>query len=183
MYYAKISSNYENHRRGSGDYIKIEPDKVLLSELDKNRSNATGRRQEEGVPGIWYLFFGRRKEVRRLDDHRKDHFLDLHSLRAFSITIVVALLSIIDATLTLYLVRNGATEINPIMEYFLKYGPLPFITVKYLLTTASMVLLLIHKNVYLFRTKIRAKFLFIIFFVIFASVVLWELYLIFFALD
>ncbi len=179
----KISSNYENHRRGSGDYIKIEPDKVLHSELDKNRSNETGRRQEEGVPGIWYLFFGSRKEVRRLDDHRKNFFLDIYSLKVFSIIISVVLLSVIDATLTLYLIRNGAAEINPIMEYFLKYGPLPFLSAKYLLTTASMILLLIHKNVYLFRTKVRAKFLFIIIFVVFASVVLWELYLIFFVLE
>ncbi len=182
MYYAKISSNYENHRRGSGDYIKIEPDTVLHSELDKKRSNATKRRQEEGVPGIWYLFFGRRKEVRRFDDHRKNFFLDLHSLKVFSIIIAVLLLSVIDATLTLYLIRNGATEVNPIMEYYLKYGPLPFLSAKYLLTTASVILLLIHKNVYLFGTKIRAKFLFIIFFVVFASVVLWELYLILFVL-
>ncbi len=183
MYYAKTSSNYENHRRGYGDYIKIEPDTVLHSELDKNRSNATGRRQKEGTPGIRYLFFGRRKEVRRLDDHRKNFFLDLFSLKVFSIIIAVLLLSVTDATLTLYLIRNGAAEINPIMGHFLKYGPLPFFAAKYLLTTSSMILLLIHKDVHLFRTTIRAKFLFIIFFVVFASVVLWELYLIFFALD
>ena len=183
MYYAKTSSNYENHRRGYGDYIKIRPDTVLHSELDKNRSNATDRRQEERVPGSWYLLFGRRKEVRRLDDHRKNFFLDLYSLKVFSIVIAVILLSVMDAMLTLYLIRNGAAEINPMMEHFLKYGPLPFFAAKYLLTTASMVLLLIHKNVRFFGTKIRAKFLFIVFFVVFASVVLWELYLIFFALD
>jgi hypothetical protein len=183
VYYAKISSNCENHRRGSGDDIRIEPDTVLHSELDKDRSNATDRRQEEGTPGSWYLLFGRRKEVRRLDDHRKNSFLDLYSSKVFSIIIVVILLSVTDAMLTLYLIRNGAAEINPMMEHFLKYGPLPFFAAKYLLTTASMVLLLIHKNVHLFGTTIRAKFLFIIFFVVFASVVLWELYLIFFVLD
>ncbi len=182
MYYAKTSSNYENHRRGSGDYIKIEPDTVLHSELDKNRSNSTDRREEERASGTWYLLFGRRKEFRRLDDHRKNNFIDFYSLKFFSIIIVVILLSIIDALLTLYLVRNGAAEINLIMEHFLKYGPLPFFAAKYLLTTASMVLLLMHKDAHLFGTKIRAKFLYIIFFVVFASVVLWELYLIFFVL-
>ena len=170
-------------RRGSGEYIKIEPDTVFHSELDKNRSNATDRREEEGAPGTWYLLFGRRKKVRRLDDHRKSFFLDLYSLKVFSIIVVIILLSVIDAVLTLYLIHNGATEINPIMEHFLKYGPLPFLAAKYSLTAASMVLLLIYKNVHFFGTKIRAKFLFIIFFVAFASVVLWELYLIFFVLD
>jgi hypothetical protein len=181
VYYAKTSSNCENHRRGSGDYIKIEPDTVLYSELDGNRSNATDRR--EGAPGTWHLLFGRRKEVRRLDDHRKNFFIDLYSFKFFSIIIVVILLSIIDAMLTLYLIRRGAAEINLIMAHFLKYGPLPFFSAKYLLTTASMVLLLMHKDAHLFGTKIRAKYLYIIIFIVFASVVLWELYLIFFVLD
>ena len=183
MYYAKTSSNYENHRRGSGDYIKTELDTVLHSELDKNRSNATDRREEEGAPGTWHLLFGRCKEVRRFDDHRKNLFIDLYSLKSFSIIIVVILLSVTDAMLTLYLIHHGAAEINPIMGHFLKYGPLPFFTSKYLLTTASVVLLLIYQNVHLFGTKIRAKFLFIIFFAVFAAVVLWELYLIFFVLE
>ena len=69
------------------------------------------------------------------------------------------------------------------MEHFLRYGPLPFLAAKYLLTTASIVLLLIYKNVHIFGTRIRAKYLFILIFLIFASVVLWEVYLILFVLN
>ncbi len=95
---------------------------------DKNRSSATDRRQDEAVPRIPYLFFGRRKKVRRFDDHhQKSYFLDHFGLKVFSIIIGIILLSVTDAMLTLYLIRNGAAEINPIMEYFLKYGPLPFL--------------------------------------------------------
>ena len=153
-------------------------------ESDKKRSNSTGRRQDEGVPGIWYLFFGRRNKVRRFDDHhQKSYFLDHFSLMIFSIIMGIILLSVTDAMLTLYLIRHGAAEINPIMEHFLKYGPLPFLAAKYLLTTSSVVLLLIYKNVHIFGTNVRAKYLFIIILLIFASVVLWELFLIFFVLD
>ncbi len=160
--------------------MKLQPP----AESDKNRSSSTDRRKDEGVPGIWYLFFGRRNKVRRFDDHhQKSYFLDHYSLMVFSIIIGIILLSVTDAMLTLYLIRNGAAEINPIMEHFLKYGPLPFLVAKYLLTTASVILLLIYKNVHIFGTKIRAKFLFIIILLIFASVVLWELFLIFFVLD
>ena len=56
------------------------------AESDKNRSNSTNRRQDEGVPGIWYLFFGRRNNVRRFDDYyQKSYFLDHYSLMVFSI--------------------------------------------------------------------------------------------------
>jgi len=147
---------------------------------DKNRSDSTARRENEGLPGLWYLFFGRRREVRRNDDNQESYFLDHYSLRVFGIIIGIILLSLTDALLTLYLIRHGAAEVNPIMEHFLRYGPLPFLAAKYLLTTASIVLLLIYKNVHIFGTRIRAKYLFIVIFLIFASVVVWELFLIFF---
>ncbi len=149
---------------------------------DRNRTDSTARRENEGFPGLWYLFFGRRKEMRRDEDNRESYFLDHFSLRIFIVIIAIILLSLTDALLTLYLIRHGAAEVNPIMEHFLRYGPLPFLSAKYLLTTASIVLLLIYKNVYIFRTRIRAKYLFIVIFLIFASVVIWEVFLIFFVL-
>ena len=153
------------------------------AEQDKNRTDSAARRQDEGLPGLWYLFFGRRKGMRRHEDNQESYFLDHYSLRIFSIIIGIILLSLTDALLTLYLIRNGAAEINPIMEHFLRYGPLPFLAAKYLLTTASIVLLLVYKNVHIFGTKIRAKYLFIIILLVFASVVLWELFLIFTVLE
>jgi len=156
--------------------MELEP----TSEQDKNRSDSTARREKEGLPGLRYLFFGRRKEMRRDEDNRESYFLDHYSLRVFGLIIGIILLSLTDALLTLYLIRHGAAEVNPVMEHFLRYGPLPFLAAKYLLTTASIVLLLIYKNVYIFGTRIRAKYLFIVIFLIFASVVVWELFLIFF---
>ncbi len=156
----------------------------LPTESNNNRTNTNGRRQEKTLPGAWYLFFGRRKEVRRTDDNQKSYFLDHFSLRVFIIIISVILLSVTDAFLTLFLIRKGiAMERNPVMAQYLKYGPLPFLMAKYILTTTSVVLLLIYKNFYIFRTKIRAKYFFIVFFVIYASVVIWELYLICITLD
>lgn len=150
------------------------------AEQDKNRSDSTVRRENDGFPGLWYLFFGRRKEMRRDEDNRESYFLDHFSLRIFIVIIAIILLSLTDALLTLYLIRHGAAEVNPVMEHFLRYGQLPFLAAKYLLTTASIILLLIYKNVYIFGTRIRAKYMFIVIFLIFTSVVIWELFLIFF---
>jgi hypothetical protein len=144
----------------------------------------TNRRQDKGVSGNRFLLFGRRKEIRRFDDYRQTSYSpDHYSLRVFSVIISIILLSITDAVLTLYLIRHGASEINPIMEHFLKFGPLPFLAAKYLLTTASVVLLLKYKNAHVFGTKIRAKYLFVIILLIYISVVLWEMFLIFFVVN
>ncbi len=116
------------------------------AESIRNRSNGSDRRHEGVVSGLKYLFCARRKDVRRFTDHRESFFLDHNSFKVFSIIIAVILLSITDAFLTLYLIQNGAAEINPIMVYFLKYGPLPFFAAKYLMTTVSVVLLLIYIN-------------------------------------
>ena len=153
------------------------------AESNSKRSNGTDRRDGGVVSGLRYLFRARRKKVRRFKDHRESFFLDHNSLKVFSIIIAVILLSVTDAFLTLHLIHNGAAEINPLMAHFLKYGQLPFLAAKYLLTTASLILLLIYQNVHIFRTKIRAKYLFVFCFIFFASVVLWELYLIFFVLE
>jgi len=148
------------------------------------RTGRTNRRQDEGVSRNRYLLFGRRKEIRRFDDyHQISYSPDHYSLRIFSVIISIILLSITDAVLTLYLIRHGASEINPIMEHFLKFGPLPFLAAKYLLTTASVVLLLKYKNAHVFGTKIRAKYLFVIILLIYISVVLWEMFLIFFVVN
>lgn len=140
-------------------------------------------RNVAGADGVWYLLSGRIKEVGWGDDQWKIFFHDHYSLKLFSVIISIILLSGIDAMLTLHLISNGAIETNPIMEHFLKCGPLPFLAVKHLLIAASIVLLIMYKNVYLFGTKVRAKFLFIFFLMAFVLVVLWELYLIFFVLN
>ena len=37
-------------------------------EDERNRSGSAARRQNEGLPGFRYLFFGRRKEIRRSEE-------------------------------------------------------------------------------------------------------------------
>ncbi|KAA3616235.1 MAG: hypothetical protein DWQ05_10845 [Calditrichaeota bacterium] len=87
-------------------------------------------------------------------------------------------MSLIDAIFTLQLLRDGASEINPVMAHFLEYGPLEFLVAKYILTCASVLLLLIYKNVYLLNTRIRAKYLFLPIVMMFAAVIVWEVFLI-----
>jgi len=65
------------------------------------------------------------------------------------------------------------------MAYYLDHGPLVFFGVKYLLTCASILLILLIKDIHFIKTKVQTKTLFVLFIIPFALVVQWELYLIF----
>ncbi len=91
--------------------------------------------------------------------------------------ILIILLSITDAAFTLHLIERGALEVNPIMAYYLGYGPLVFFAVKYFLTCAPILVMLVKENGCLFRTGIRIKSLYPFLLLSYALVVQWEIYL------
>jgi hypothetical protein len=100
-----------------------------------------------------------------------------HGHRLVAIILTMVMLSVIDAFLTLELIHRGATEVNPVMAYYLSHGPLVFFLVKYFLTAASILLVLMHKNVYLFGTRFRVKMILPILLVPLALTVQWEIFL------
>jgi hypothetical protein len=94
-------------------------------------------------------------------------------------TIIVLILafSLTDAFLTLWLVDSGATEINPIMAYFLTHGPGVFIGMKYLFTCCSVVILVVCSNIFLRRVGIYIRTIITSILMLFSSVIAWEIYL------
>ena len=135
-------------------------------------------RRRRGVPDIKSLFiYARRKNIRRRDDKFKTAYFDQYNPALFTPIVLILLLSVIDAFLTLFLVDYGAREINPIMAYFLKFGPVTFMGVKYLLTCYSVVVLLILHNVYFRKLRIHARSLFSCAVSMFVIVIAWELFL------
>jgi hypothetical protein len=125
----------------------------------------------------YFLFNGRREQIRREEDSRKVFFFDRYSPKLFAAIATILMLSIFDALFTLILIDKGSTELNPVMAYFLQHGLLPFIVVKYFLTSIGVVTLLIFKNVFLTRAKIYTHSLFPAVIFVFAAVIVWELFL------
>ena len=120
---------------------------------------------------------GKRSRPRRRADREKAYFLDRYSRRTLLVILAIVLLSILDAALTLFLMRHGAAEVNPVMAYFLGHGPTVFFIAKYVLTTFSIIIILIYGNNFLFGTRLRVKLLFLGALAPFALVVLWEVFL------
>jgi len=117
--------------------------------------------------------------IRRREERNIIFLADRYSQTLFGAIVLILFFSVLDALLTLYLIDHDATELNPVMAYYINVGPYTFFFVKYLLTSAAVVILLFCQNVFLRTIRIYAHSLFYVIVAAFMSVVIWELFLIF----
>ena len=137
-------------------------------------------RRTNKISRLKYLLFnGRRVSSRREDDSGRAIIFDRYHPNLFLAITTILVLSILDAVLTLVVIQRGATELNPVMAYFLEYGTPTFIVAKYVLTSIGVLILLIFKNVFLTKIKIYTHSLFPCVILVFLAVIAWELFLIF----
>jgi len=164
----------------------VKSKNILLSDacdrLDSERRCGQDRRQDIRSQFRYFLINGRRESARREEDKTRVFFFDRYNQRIFAAITAILMLSIFDALLTLLLIEQGATELNPVMAFFLEYGPLSFIIAKYILTSFGVVVLLIFKNVFINNINMYTHSLITCVIFAFSSVILWELYLLFTAL-
>ena len=143
----------------------------------RERRCGKDRRQDYQAQFKYFLVNGRREVARRGEDRTRSYFFDRYNQRMFAAITAILMLSIFDALLTLILIEQGSSELNPVMAYFLEYGPLPFFIAKYLLTSFGVVVLLIFKNVFINQINMYAHSLFGCVIFAFSSVIVWELFL------
>ena len=143
-----------------------------------DRRSGIDRRNQRRISFRSLLFGGRRENIRRKVDQQKRFHVDQYSAFFFAAIVIILTLSAIDALLTLFLIGNGAFELNPIMAYYIQIGPYWFLAVKYALTSIGVVSLLILRNIYLKPFKIYAGSLLYFLTAVFITVVAWQLYLI-----
>ena len=140
------------------------------------------RRTHQFPKWRYLLFSGRRAKARRREDLHRTFYFDRYSSNLFAAIVAILMLSVLDALLTLYLIDNGSTELNPVMSYFIEYGPFVFMGAKYFLTCIGVIILLLFRNVLRKRSITHTQHIFSYIIVAFSTVIAWELYLIFFIL-
>ncbi len=146
--------------------------------IEIERRSGTDRRKSR--LSIFHRPFscGRRRTLRRQSDRRRIFVLDYYSPKIFYAVTLVLGLSVTDALLTLWLLNAGAQEMNPVMAYFLNFGPNVFLFVKYLLTSTAVVIVVLLNYICIFRVRFQMYHLLKYFAGCFAAVVLWEIVLI-----
>lgn len=121
--------------------------------------------------------FGSRRHSRRKEDAQKYFFVDLYSSFSAGVLVFTLILSVVDAFMTLRLVGRNIEELNPVMGFFLKLGPLEFIMAKWFLTALGLFTLLIFQNYYLWKGKVRTAALLAILPILYLGLITYEILL------
>ncbi len=144
----------------------------------EERRSGNDRRRQGGIHLRFLLSGGRRVNGRRYEDRQRMLLFDRYQQSHFSIIVLILFFSVMDALLTLFLINRGAIELNPIMAFYLGVGPYVFLFVKYGLTCAGVILLLLVRNVFLKTIRVHAGILLYLVLAAFLGVVSWQIYLI-----
>jgi hypothetical protein len=148
-------------------------------DLTPSERRVTKDRRRRRIPPLAILLGGgRRRRPRRRPEAQRPYCPDRFSSRLFVAVALVIGLSLTDALLTLVLIARGATEVNPVMAYWLSHGPGVFVGVKYLLTCLPLMILLVCHDKVLGSGGTRVHHLFPLFVGLFATVVGWQIFLI-----
>lgn len=109
-------------------------------------------RRRDHRRAAFYSFFKRRRSGARRDIEQGAHsYIDLHEPWVFYIAMGAFLLSVTDAFLTLQLMAIGSEELNPMLDYFLSKDVNLFVGIKFVISAACIMFLVMHKNYLLFN--------------------------------
>lgn len=143
----------------------------------RERRSGKERRARPTSPFTIQSLIGSRRHYRRKEDARKYFFVDLYSPFSAAVLVFTLFLSVVDAFLTLRLVGQNIHELNPIMGFFLKLGPLEFIMAKWFFTAFGLITLLVLKNYYLWQGRVRAMLVLLLFPFLYLALVSYEIFL------
>ena len=93
-----------------------------------------------------YSFFGGRRRGPRRAAEREGAFVDVYSPRLAALLLVFFGLTVFDSVATLYYLRKGGTELNPIARWMISLGNVEFVLLKGGLTALCVLFVLLHKN-------------------------------------
>jgi hypothetical protein len=119
---------------------------TLTGKILIDRRSGDDRRGRFSIFPLSYLGPLRRKKGGRREGDVG--YVDIYDLRTWLMAISVILLSLADAIVTqLHLQLGSAREINPVMEFVIKYGGMPaFYGVKGLMTIIAVSIIMLHKE-------------------------------------
>lgn len=147
-------------------------------EYPAERRKGQDRRAQPTRPLSLASLRGRRRHVRRAEDREIHRYVDRYDGHLVFLVIAVLLLSTTDAYLTLFIVAMGGVELNPFMAYFMERSPVNFFLVKYGLTAAGLLWLLVHKNFRILGRTVNVRTILTVIPCLYGLLVLYELFLI-----
>jgi len=99
--------------------------------------------------------------------------VDRYHLRYLVLIASILILCFLDAYLTLLLLQVGGIELNPFMLFFIKKNVVLSMVVKYVMTAAALIFILIHKNFKVFGGLKVSKLIYVIL-TLYTGLILYE---------
>lgn len=144
-----------------------DPSSDAASSPDLSRADLRDRRKSSVKSFIYGAVNPRRRRVRRDED--QDHtYLDWHPTHLIITCAGILALSIVDGLLTLYLVNSGVTGFGSLSSALGENGPTLFALLKFVLTAAATVGLVLtaHMKIYRFVKASTILYIFLIAYVV-----------------
>ncbi|MEW6214764.1 MAG: DUF5658 family protein [Nitrospirota bacterium] len=148
----------------------------MYSLAEKTDRRIVSDRRKRSTPFISRHTFigGRRKTVRRKADKKKYIFVDLYSTYLLIILLFLIVLNLCDGYFTLILIKeNTVIEANPVMAFYLEYGNVSFVMLKFLINIVSLFIFCLCKNFSIARVSLVFAI------IIYLSIVIYELNIIY----
>lgn len=108
-------------------------------------------RRHYSIAAYWRGALNPRRRAGRRAADRVYTIIDWHSPRVLALVLLILGLSTLDAVLTLMLMNQGASEVNPVMALFVPHNLGWFAAVKLTLTSVGAAVLVVCARMKLFR--------------------------------
>jgi hypothetical protein len=123
---------------------------VLNPDQPTSDGNVVERRQQERRRRTVHSLLGalftlRRRRSRRKDD-QLNSYIDWYEPWPLVASVLIILMSCLDAFLTLILLNHGATELNVLMDWLIRKDIRTFATAKIAVTAVALFVLVMHLN-------------------------------------
>lgn len=108
-------------------------------------------RREHNVAAYWRGALNPRRRAGRRASDRVYTIIDWHSPRVLAMVLLILGMSTLDAVLTLMLMSQGASEVNPVMALFVPHNVGWFAAIKLTLTSFGAAILVVCARMKLFK--------------------------------
>ena len=106
---------------------------------------------------LYSLFKRRRAGLRRAADRHKGYYVDVHEPELLVTGTAILIMSSLDAYFTLLLLQHGAAEVNPLMKLLIDIDVTLFIKTKIAITAFCIIFIIVHKNFWLLKNRIKVR--------------------------
>ncbi|WP_116809957.1 DUF5658 family protein [Steroidobacter cummioxidans] len=124
---------------------------MLATERVPNERRSGIERRQYGIAAYWRGALNPRRRAGRRAADRVYTIIDWHSPRVLALVLLILGLSTLDGVLTLMLMSQGASEVNPFMALFVPHNVGWFAAIKLTLTSLGAAVLVVCARMKLFR--------------------------------